>query len=408
LLPVSAGINGLGEADLRIDEPLVVGVPTRVNGSIAVNRLGIRDTRQELLRAQRVEAMGLEVLWPTRLGVKRLLLSGPRALIERDKDGGFPVRALLNRPAPAPTVTPLTNRGGEAAPGGPSLSVEIGEILVRGGTLSWRDEAVKPRVALDFSRLEAKVTGAGWPLGQPLGLRAAVHPPGGGQFQVMGRVGVDPLSGDLHVTAQDAELAPYRTYLPTTARIGGRADLDLAVVVPASSELRATVRGNVGLSRVDVRDGERTVIRIERAAATGVDVDWPQRLGVRQLALQRPWILLERDESGAMPLRALPRPRPPLRRRTRRQQAATATAKAVFPSCWTGSSWTTAERASSIERFRPPSPWISRALRCGWTASPPLRARSPRAWTSADASALALCSACAAPSALWTGRSGST
>jgi hypothetical protein len=80
----------------------------------------------------------------------------------------------------------------------------------------------------------------------------------------------------------------------------------VAVVLPASSdELRATVRGNAALSRVDVRDGQRTVMRIERAAATGVDVDWPRRVGVRQLALQRPWILVERDEDGGLPVRAL-------------------------------------------------------------------------------------------------------
>jgi hypothetical protein len=232
-------------------------------------------------------------------------VSGPRALVERDKDGGFPARALLNRPAPAPAVTPATDRRGGTVSGAPPLDVEVGEILVRDGALSWRDQAVKPPVTLDFSRVEAKVTGGGWPLRRPLGVRAALRPPAGGQFQVAGRVGIDPLTADLRVTASDAELAPYQTYAPTTAQIGGRADLDLTVVVPASSELRASVRGTAGLSRLDVRDGQRTVLRIDRAAATGVDVDWPQRIAVRQLALKRPWILLERDASGAMSLRAL-------------------------------------------------------------------------------------------------------
>src|SRR5438132_614876 len=42
-LPITAKLSGRGEADLRINEPLSAGVPTRVNGSIAVNRLGVRD-----------------------------------------------------------------------------------------------------------------------------------------------------------------------------------------------------------------------------------------------------------------------------------------------------------------------------------------------------------------------------
>src|SRR6185436_2639862 len=55
-LPITAQLSGRGEADLRIDEPLGAGVPTRVNGSVAVNRLGVRDRQQELIGAQRMEA----------------------------------------------------------------------------------------------------------------------------------------------------------------------------------------------------------------------------------------------------------------------------------------------------------------------------------------------------------------
>src|SRR5438093_13594918 len=168
---------------------------------------------------------------------------------------------------------------------------------------------VKPRVALDLSQLDATVTGGGWPL-RPLGVKLAVRPPGGGQLQVVGRVGVDPFDADLRVSARDTELAHYQAYVPVRAQFSGRADLDLAVILPAlseagASELRGTVRGNAALSRVDVRDGQRTVIRVDRAAATALDVEWPRSVKVRGLAVRRPWILLERNQSGALPLLAL-------------------------------------------------------------------------------------------------------
>lgn len=298
-LPVAARLNGRGEADLRINEPLAAGVPTRVSGAIAVNRLGIRDAHQELASAQRVEATGLEVQWPTRLGVKRLVVSGPRAIVERDEAGGFPLSALWNRPAAAPAPV---NDAKPLTPSSPRI--DIGEIAVRNGVLSWRDETVKPRAVFDLSQLDATITGGGWPL-RPLGVRLAVRPPGGGQVQIAGRVAVDPFSADLRVNSRQAELAHYQAYVPTKARFSGRADLDLAVVLPALSEPQATVRGNAVLSRVDVRDGQRTVIRIDRAAATALDIDWPRSFKVRELALRRPWILLERDEAGALPLPAL-------------------------------------------------------------------------------------------------------
>src|SRR5262245_41933108 len=298
-LPVTARLSGRGEADLRIDEPLAAGVPTRVNGSVAVNRVGVRDGQQELIGAQRVEATGLEVEWPTRLGIKRLTVSGPRAIVERDRDGKFPMTALFERPAAV--SSPPTEA---ARPAADAPRIDVGEIAVRNGVLSWRDETVAPRATLDVSQIDVTVTGGGWPL-RPVDMKLAVRPPGGGQLRAAGRVTVEPLGANLRVHARDAELAHYQPYVPTQARFSGRADVDLTVAVPVLSEPAATVRGDATLSRVDVRDGQRTVIRIGRAAATAVDVDWPHTIKARELALRRPWVLLERDQSGALPLRAL-------------------------------------------------------------------------------------------------------
>ena len=113
------------------------------------------------------------------------------------------------------------------------------------------------------------------------------------------------VAADVRIQAKNAELAPYQSYLPTTARLSGTADLDLAVVVPSLADARGTARGSAGLARVDVRDGERTVMRVERALATGIDAEWPSRVDVARLALTQPWFLLERDEKGALPLRTL-------------------------------------------------------------------------------------------------------
>jgi hypothetical protein len=309
-LPLSARIAGVAEADLQVNEPLAAGVPARVQGSIAVKRFGVRDAGQELLGAQRVEATGLEVHWPARLIVKRLLVSGPRGIVERDRAGGFPAQGLWSRSARAPAPTSAVDVSAPAASTAPALGVEIGKIEVRDGAVAWRDEAVAPPARLDLSRVEATVTGVGWPLRGPVDVRVALRPPRGGQFQLAGRVGLDPLTADLRLAAKDADLAPYQAYLPTAARINGWADLDLSVLLPPGSEGRATVRGNATLSRVDIRDGERTVMKVERAGATGLDVEWPQRIAVSRLALQRPWLLLERDETGGLPLRALLTPTP--------------------------------------------------------------------------------------------------
>ena len=49
-------------------------------------------------------------------------------------------------------------------------------------------------------------------------------------------------------------------------------------------------------------------MRAERATASEVDVAWPERIAIGRLALARPWLLLERDDTGALALRALAPP----------------------------------------------------------------------------------------------------
>jgi Domain of Unknown Function (DUF748) len=297
LLPLAAQVTGLAEADLRMDEPLTAGVPVRAQGWIAVNGLRVADAGQALLGARRIEARGLELHWPTRAVVERVRISGPWSTIARNRDGSIPLTGLASAAG---------SGGGPArVPAAPAVGVEVRTVDVLDGRLTWHDETVSPPARLTLSNIEASVTQLGWPLHGPLGVRAALQPPGGGRLQLAGRVGLDPFTADLRVGAKNAELAPYQSYLPTPARIAGAADLDVALTIPPLTERRATVRGRAGLSRVEVRDGQRTVARIERATATDVEVDWPERLAINRLAVRRPWLLVERDSQRGLPLRSL-------------------------------------------------------------------------------------------------------
>jgi hypothetical protein len=305
LLPTAARLTGIAEADLRVSEPLTQNLPARVRGSIAVNRLGVADAQRTLLSAARVEAAGLRVQLPAHFTVERLLVIRPSAIVERDQGGSFPLVALVGPSAGSVAVTRPTDASLLPNPSPPTVSVRVREIVTRDGAIAWRDRAVTPQINLDASRIETTVTGASWPLHGPLDARMTLRPPGGGQVRIAGRVGLDPFTAELRVTMAEVALAPYQGYLGTPAHISGWADLEADVVHPAPGGGSTTVRGRGGLSRLDVRDGERTVMRVERAAAAGLEVDWPRRVTARDLTLQRPWLLVERDDAGALPLRAL-------------------------------------------------------------------------------------------------------
>jgi uncharacterized protein involved in outer membrane biogenesis len=292
-LPLNAMVTGLGSADLRIDEPFGTGIPAHVQGTAAITRLGVADGRQRLLGAERVELSGIELQWPERVLIRRVVVSTPRVIVERDAAGNFALQTLVRTDGSAKEATT------------PAIKVAIGETVVRGGAVSWRDATVAPSARLEVAAIDADVTGAGWPVADPLHVRVGLRPPGGGHVQVMGQVGIDPLSADVRVITKSAELAPYQPYLPTAARVSGAANVDLAVVVPSLADRHASARGTAAVARLDIRDGERTILRAERATASELDIAWPERIAMGRLALARPWLLLERDDKGALALRAL-------------------------------------------------------------------------------------------------------
>ncbi len=300
LVPGSMRVEGFAEADLRVDEPLAPAVPRHVKGYAAVNQLGVADGTTELGRARRIEARDIEADWP-RLAARRLIVAGPRVALQRDREG-----QLLLPGAPAAPGAPGKSEGkGDAV----AVALAVGEILVQDGRVAWRDQSVQPVVALELADLAARVTGAAWPLQGPLGIRVQGRPPGGGQLGFDGRVALDPVAVEGRARAQGAEVGPYLAYANIPARILGRVDFDLAVAMGSGEPRRVTARGEAGAAGLDIRDGERSLLRVDRARAEGVDVDWPRRVTIRDAALQRPWVLLERDRQGDLSLKTLLTPR---------------------------------------------------------------------------------------------------
>jgi hypothetical protein len=303
LVPGALHVEGFAEADLRIDEPLAPAAPRHVQGVVAVNQVGVGPAGGDLLRAARIEARGLEVEWPRRVAARHIVVTRPRAAVERDQSGavivpGAPPRGGADGAAALPSAETRA----------PALAAD--EVIVRDGRLAWRDRSVEPGVNLDLDAVNARIKGAGWPMRGPLRLQVDLRPPGGGRAEFDGRIDLEPVAVEGRARAQGAAVGPYAAYAALPARIGGRIDFDLTVALAPGSEPRVTARGDVAASALDVRDEERTLLRLERAGASGVDLDWPRRASIRQLAVQRPWMLLERDRDNSLSLRTLLTPRP--------------------------------------------------------------------------------------------------
>jgi len=297
----SARATGSGEAHLAVRANLAGGVSATATGVAAVNRLSVTDGGRRLLAAERVEVSGIDAGWPARVAIGRVTLTRPAVSLERDEHG---VIALPTRERPAPRA-PGEEDAMQPPPATPMPPLTVGEMVIRNGSLDWRDAAVKPTARLDVRAIQLAAQDVVWPPRGPTPLQLRLRAPGGGTLAVDGRVTAEPVGADVRLRSDGVELAPYRPYLPIAAGVGGRVDGDLQATVSRAAELQARVRGDTTLRDAFVADGPRRMATIDRAEARGLDVEWPGRIVAERVTLRRPWVVIERDEHGGFPLRAL-------------------------------------------------------------------------------------------------------
>ena len=231
---------------------------------------------------------------------------------------------------------------------------------MRNGVLRGADETVE--AACGAGRLAGGRHGHRRRLAASPGRREAlpVRPPGGGQVQAAGRVGVDPLQRRSSAcTARDAELAHYQPYVPDEGAIQRAAPISIS---PWSCRSVRSRRPRCAATpcclAVDVRDGQRTVMQESvEPAVSALDVDWPrERQSAASLPLRRPWILPRARPVGRLPvalaLLTAEKAAAARRRTPRRVEGGHVERRWQWPgddsrSCWASSSSRKAARASS-------------------------------------------------------------
>ncbi len=302
-LPFRGRVSGRLDADLdvrgRLDPPRL-----RVRGEVVVNEGGVEDRDLPLLAVERVAMAGVDFRWPMRLEVEQLSVTRPWAKIARNERGELTLRAaFLARPG-------LGIGGAGAAPSAPAAAPEIliKRALFEEGATSIIDDSVEPAARFEVrgTRLEAR--NIAFPVKIPAEVTIATPMPGGGRLQGRGTFQLDPGRFDVRATLAGIALAPAQPYLPFDARISGVIDGDVRVSGTVEP-LAVSVRGNASVGDLAVGDDLRSLVTAARARAQGVNVEWPGRVRVDSVEVDKPWLLLERDAKGRFPLARLLTPR---------------------------------------------------------------------------------------------------
>lgn len=295
-LPFRGRVQGRVDAELDVRgqlEPFLA----RVRGKVGARDVALLEGDRPLLTLARVDVTGIDFQAPARVQIDDVHVLRPFALLERDAGGELSLRAAL---AARPPSTP--------AAGLPKPDVLVRRALVEDGGASIVDASVEPAARFRIRGTRLEVQNLTWPVRGPAEVLLATPLPRGGRLEGRGTFQLDPSRMDLRVTVADAALALAQPYLPVAAHLTGKVDGE-ARISGTFEPFTLSVRGGAAVKDLAVGDAHRELLTAGRARAEGVDVQWPGGVRVTRVEIERPWVLVERDESDRFPLLDLLRPR---------------------------------------------------------------------------------------------------
>ena len=313
--------------DLRLKTGRPADGPLRVvlGGDVGLSDLSVlqRGAAAPLLRVPKLsvaikEAAPLEGA----MTLAAVLVEGLDLTGVRDRKGDIDLLALAKpppaagppaaaAPAPAaPTAAPTT----PAAPPAPPMKILVERVALTRGRVAVRDEAVAPVTTLVLSDIGITLTNVTWPNTTPLGLEASLNLPTAGRVTTKGTATLTPFSTDLTTSLRGGSIEPYFPYIPIKARLAGRfnGDSRTQVAIDGQGRLTATSKGTSWIEALEVRNpADKSVpLKLERLEMAGIDFGWPTHARVATVTMRKPSARIERDASGAIPLRELLAPEP--------------------------------------------------------------------------------------------------
>ncbi len=202
----------------------------------------------------------------------------------------------------------------------PSLALRLEQFVITDGRLSAaivaaagaptvidRPHGSARRLAVPGLRLT--LAGIRWPASRPIGLEIQASLPESGTFKASGSIEIDTGAIGATLTLRDGALGPFAAFLPIRTAIEGRADADLELRANLRDSFRIEARGRAALRVATLGPEESPVVRVERVEARSIEAVWPGRVMAGTVVVTKPSALIEREEDGTFPLRAMLRPR---------------------------------------------------------------------------------------------------
>jgi hypothetical protein len=151
--------------------------------------------------------------------------------------------------------------------------------------------------------LHAEVRDLTWPAGGPADVSLAIEA-GDGRVDVSGVFTPSTRTLDASVRAKDASLAPFTNLLPMDAPIAGRLDAEADLVLTLGEPTSMVARGDLTVRDLRLGPEDTAPVRAEEIRVDGLALE-DRVLHVERVVIAEPSVMIERDEDGSFPLRAM-------------------------------------------------------------------------------------------------------
>jgi hypothetical protein len=300
-LGVRASVGARLDANLTVAGPVSPAPRLSVRGNVGLRNFVIGDGQEPVITVEQIAATGIDATWPEQVTVDRVRIRRSWARIERDRQGVFLLRALLERSRA--TAPPR-----ETAPAPPAATgatiFRVREAILEQQAATIIDGITTPAARFDIAGARLAVQDFTWPSRGPLTLELIAPAPGGGRLNVSGTLDLEPVRLDARAVLDGVSLEPAQPYLPIEGRVTGKVTGELAVKI-GLEPLSVKITGQTRLQGFRLSDGDRPVVTVGRVETAGIDIDWPRRIALQSVLLRRPRLLIERDAQGGIPLSRL-------------------------------------------------------------------------------------------------------
>jgi hypothetical protein len=220
-VPIAGPVGGRVDALLKVGGTFTDAVAVTASGAATARAFTLGPPASAPVKIERLAASGIDVRWPERVRVDQVVIVRPSARIERERDGTFPLRALLapreqGPPASASAAAPSTARTETvAAPSGtpatPPLAIEIGTVTIEDGDVRFLDRSTTPFYSEEVTRLALTLRGLTNAAERRASLAAQAVVGSTGALSLTGEVAPFGQPFFVEVTGQLRELALPRT-----------------------------------------------------------------------------------------------------------------------------------------------------------------------------------------------------